>query len=87
MQSIKQRRPRSYCGVFKLYSDSGGNLNKCNNFQTIEVLAEMLLLFPPIVTNISVKNFRVHFMGFLCLQEDLPTPRSLILTICTVSDH
>lgn len=64
MQSIKQSSPRSYCIVFKLSSDSAENLNTCNNVHTVDVLAEMLLRFPPIVTDISVKNLRVCFMGF-----------------------
>lgn len=67
MQNVKQSRPRSYCIVFKLSSDSRENLNKCNDFQTIDVLAEMLLLLYPIVTSIAVKSFRVHLVGFCTL--------------------
>lgn len=63
-------------------------MNSCNNSQTIDVLAEMLLHFPPIVTNISVRNFRVCFMVFFSVSKKIfVLPSGLILTIYTVSVH
>lgn len=47
----------------------------------------MLLIFFPIVADISVKNFRVHFTGFFYVSDIFLPPSSLILTICIVSVH